>query len=541
MLTDSQAVIISRWVVKYDTRPLVSWTEHASAATPSRRLGASASPTTVTKQLSTLRGDKQTTPRFPLEKLATPKREPEKAPANPALPAEVDDMDWTPSVQRTHSVHHELRPNVSIYQKNERSVLDGPLPFYGSLPAAPQPPSWRLFNRPSQKPIEQVVEPNPFHRARTADSSWQQSPDPHEPVFAPPKFFPPTDHADSTGLESLFDQTFTIRSPEDEPGESRQQERPQQTSYRSNDVQGYLLYQYLRLGLLLASVAAWLLAQNGHIAVPGNYIEVISLGSASLIAGFGLLEVLKQPMVQWNGVEILVYIAELVAAVHLGYNLPRVSLEKEYFNRYGKLLLIFMAVQEALGLVFFYQTASANIPSHNHQAQQPTQPTQHGNDEKTLSSSVRPKSRSPSGSSQPSVPALSFSSTAPTSSFSTQPPEPQYQPGFAQPNQGSNENHSFSLKSLKEADSDYSDGLDHDSDTETTMTTATTATNNTIRNIRYGRNFASKDALFSPNRTELGPGIGGLSLDDKPVRMTRSQTQKLRGIGARGYPLGRAK
>lgn len=539
MLTDSQAVIISRCIVKYDTRPLVSWTEHASAATPPLRSGVSTSPTSVAKQLSTLSGgDKQTTPRFPIEKLATPKREPEKVPTTPALPAEVDDMDWTPSVQNTYSVQHELRPNVSVYQRNQGSVLDGPLPFYGSLPAAPQPPSWRLFNRPSQKPIEQVFEPNPFHRARTTDS-WQQSPDPHEPVFAPPKFFPPTDHADSTGLESLFDRTFTIRSPEDERGKFQQQERPRQPSYRPSDVQGYLLFQYFRLGLLLVSIAAWLLAQNGYIAIPGNYIEVISLGSASLIAGFGLLEVLKQPMVQWNGVEILVYIAELVAAVHLGYNLPRVSLEREYFNRYGKLLLIFMGVQEALGLVFFYQTASLNM--HSHQAQQATRHARHGSEENTSSNSVRPESKSPSGSFQSPLPAISSSSTAPASSFSAQPPEPQYQSGFPQPIQGFNENHSFSLKSLKEADSDYSDGLDHDSDTETTMTTATTATNNTIRNIRYGRNFESNEALFSPNRTELGPGIGGLSLDDKPVRMTRSQTQKLRGIGARRYPLGRTK
>lgn len=530
-LRNSQSVVISRRIVRYDTRPLVSWVENTPAATPPRKTAASASPSTVGNQPYTVRGgDKQTPARFPFEKLATPKQEPEKGPATPVLPPEVDSMDWSPSVQ------YDIRPNVSVYQRNERSVLDGPLPFYGSLPAAPQPPSWVLRNRPSQKFIEQVVEPNPFHRTPTQPpDAWQRSHDPREPEFAPPKFFPPADHVESTGLEALFDQTFTIRSPEDEGRQNWRQERPGQASYRPTDVQGFPLFQYLRLGLLLASAAAWLLSQNDQIAISGNYVEVISLGCASLIAGFGLLEVLKQPIVQWNGVEILVYIAELAAAVHLGYNLPRAS-EREYFNRYGKLLLIFMAVQEALGLIFFHQTASTNLD--HHQAQQPTQnnpPHDHAS-----GNSVRPKSRSPSGS-KSSPPALSFGSTAPASSFSTEPPEPKHQLGFPSSNRGFSKNHSFSLKSLKEADSDDSDGLGNDSDTETTMTTATTATNSTVRNIRYGRNFASKDALFSPNRTELGPGFGGLSLEDKPTRMTRSQTQKLRGTGARRHPLGRAK
>lgn len=475
--------------------------------------------------------------RFPFEKLASP-REPAREARIPTPPAEVDGMDWTPSVQQ------ELRPTVSVYQRNEGSVLDGPMPFYGSLPPAPQPPSWQLRNQPSQKPIEQVVEPNPFHRTPTQSPPiWNRSPD-QEPVFAPPRFFPPTDHDASTGLENLFDQTFTIRSPEESANPSLRQ-KPKRTPRRPN-VQEYLLVQYIRLGLLLISLAAWALSQCGYISVPGNYIEVISLGSASLIAGFGLLEVLKQPMVHWNGMEIMVYIAELAIPVHLGYNLPSSSFAREYFDRYGKLLLIFMAAQEALGLLFFYRAASGNA---NHQGQQtgqqPAQPE--APKDNTSGELTRPKSSSPSGS-QPSLPALSFSSTAPGSSFATQPSEPPYQLGFPSNqgfNQGFNKNHSFSLESLKNADPGNSD-YDGDSDTETTMTTATTATNNTVRNIRYGRNPNMRnpskgDTFFSPNRTELGPGIGGLSLDDGPARMTRSQTQQLRSNGGYRYPAPRAR
>lgn len=520
--------MISRRIIKYDTKPLFSWTEPAPTATPTRKKQAPA-PSTGRKQFSTAIDDGATrsAPRFPLEKLSTPPK-PVRGPQIPTPPAEADDMDWTPTVQ------HEIRPSVSVYQRNERSVLDEPLPFYGSLPAAPQPPSWKLRNEPLQKPIEQVIQPNPFHRTPTqSPHSWQRTQDPREPVFAPPKFFPPTDHVASTGLESLFDQTFTIRSPEEE-GQGNLRQGQKQSSHRPTNVQDYLLVQYLRLGLLLVSIAAWALSQGGYISVPGNYIEVISLGSASLIAGFGLLEVLKQPMVEWNGMEILVYIAELVVPVHLGYNLPRASFEREYFDRYGKLLLVFMATQEALGLFFFFRAVSANWP--NHRAQQPAQ-LEPPNRE-TSCEPTRAKSRSTSGS-QPSLPALSFSSTAPGSSFSTQPSEPQYQLGFPPFSQGFNKNHSFSLENLKDVDSGGSDG-DHDSDTETTMTTATSATDSTVRNIRYGGNVPSKGSLFSPNRTARGPGIGGLSLEDGPARMTRSQSQQLRN-GARRHPVRRAR
>lgn len=500
-------------------RPLVAWSEVSPSTTPIRKAEPPSS-LPPRKQDSSSFGAKRTPPRFPLEKLVSPRRELEGEPAIPTPPPEVDGMDWTPSVQ------HNIRPTVSVHQRNERSVLDGPLPFHGSLPAAPQPPSWILRNKPTPKPIEQVVEPNPFHRTPTqCPGPWQQSPAPQEPAFAPPKFFPPSDHVASTGLESLFDQTFTIRSPEEEGGNLGR--RPKQASYPRTDVQDYLLFQYVRLGLLLTSIAAWGLSQGGYISVPGNYIEVISLGSASLIAGFGLLEVLKQPMVHWNGMEIMVYLAELVVPVHLGYNLPRASFEREYFDRYGKLLLIFMASQEVLGLLFFYRTATVAGQEEQpvrrlHQEQQQTQPA-HPN--RVDSNPIR-KSRSPSES-HASLSSLSLSSTAPGSSSLIQPSEPQFQQGF-RPNEGFKD-HSFSLESLKSADSDDSYGSG-DSDTETTMTTATTATNSTIRNIRYGGNFVGIDSLYSPNRTELGPRIGGLSLEDKPARTTRSQTQqRLRG------------
>ncbi|KAK1138753.1 hypothetical protein N8T08_002018 [Aspergillus melleus] len=528
------SVVISRRIVQYDTRPLVTWNDLTPASTPQRKVDAPPLPGSSSKLSSmTPNGNLfQTTPRFPLEKLATPQPTPQREPAIPTPPPEGDDMDWTPSVQ------HNIRPAVSVQSKDQSSILDGPLPFYGALPAAPQPPSWTLRNQPAQrqKPLEQIVAPNPFHRTPTQTSkSWQRDNDPADNVFAPPKFFPMSDHVASTGLENLFDRTFTIKSPEDEDGDGWQP-RPGAADTRpqaSTDLKGYFIVQYLRFGLLLASIGSWLLSQHELIAVPGNYIEVGSLGSASLLAGFALLEVLKQPIVQWNGMEILVYFAELVAAVHLGGNLPRASFERHYFDRYGKLLLIFMAVQEALGLLSLYQLAARNSGS---QAQTQSRPPT-----STETSHAGPPPRSPaliengSGLGSPSVaspssvPPLSFSSTL-NSSFN-QPVEVQQRSAFAPFNSGFgsgfNRDHSFSLNSLKDNESDTSDAFDRDSDTETTATATTTATSNTIRNIRYGRN--NIDNTFSPRKSELGSGIGGLSLEDNPRRMTRSQTQRLQG------------
>lgn len=479
--------------------------------------------------------------RFPIEKLASPRPSPSRASAIPPTPPpETDDMDWTPSVQQ------EIRPTVSVYQRNQPSALDGPLPFYGNLPAAPKPPAWNLrMQQPSTKPIEQVVERNPFHRnPAQPQTQWQRKAGSTEPVFKPPKFFPMSDHDTSTGLETLFDRAFTIQTSGDPRRDSWTRRAPHHSSLCPADAQNYLIFQYMRLALLMGCIAAWILSQNRQLSIPGNYIEVGALGSASLIAGFALLEAAKRPLAEWNGMEILVYITELGAAVHLGAHLPDVFLEREYFDRYGKLLLIFMAVQEALGLVSFYRAVSDSSGTEDQQPAESVLPQQESPQqgspnrgaiawsptEAMISSPPGPRSFT----SQSSAPPLSFASTAGVSSFSTAlPPAPQYRLSSSQtfhsfpnsfPTAQNKNTHSFTMKSLKEADppSDY----DQDSDTDTVATTATTLTDATTRNIRYGRN--NSDHIFSPKRSELGPGLGGLSLDDGPAprRVTRSQTQQ---------------
>lgn len=531
-------------MVRYDTRPLVNWSESTPTATPSRKPEASPRPTTGAKQpfYTPHENSHQITPRFPVEKLATPRTGQEER-AIPTPPPEVDDMDWTPSIQ------HNFRPVSTPHQRDQMSALTRPSPFYGSLPPAPVPPSWNLRSQPSQRqrPIEQVVERNPFHRSPTQPSvNWGRNTNSPDDVFAPPKFFPVTDHA-STGLENLFDRAFSIKSPDNDEDnwQSPQQSNARPRPPRTANLPVAFFSQCLRLGLLLVSLVAWNASQYELVSVPGDYIEVASLGCASLLAGFALLEGLKQPTIQWNGMELLVYVVEIAAAVHLGGYLPGAAVERHYFDRYGKLLLVFMIVQEALALLPVYR----GVPAHPHKPgtlqEQPTRPSSPGDTviEDSPRSGISRQSEYHGSFGSPPVtapPPLSFSSTAGGSSFLTHQPEPQYQqyqlpfPSYDGTFHNNNRDHSFSLKSLKYQDANASDqDFVQDSDTETTMTTATGTTNNTIKNIRYGRDNTVQDTFFSPKRAELGPGLGSLSLDDGPSRrMTRSQSQKLQGQGS---------
>jgi len=541
--------VISRLVVRYDTRPLVNWADH-SWERKVRSPGSSPAPADRVQPRISLANvnDKPAAPSFPIEKLASPLPPPETSPAIPPTPPSVaDDMDWAPSAPQN------IRPTVSVAQRNQPSVFDGPTPFYGSLPAAPKPPAWKLRTRQSVKPIEQVVQPNPFHRSPVQPPNMvQKNHAKPEPVFQPPRFFPPADYNQMTGLEALFEDTFDIN--QDVPKRDRSHpDRGQDISV--SPLHSQLVYQYLRLGLLLGSMATWTFSQNHKLSIPGNYIEASALGSASLIAGFALLEAVKIPMVHWNGMEILIYFTELVAAVHLGSHLPEASFERAYFDKYGKLLLGFMTLQELFRLSAFRRTMpAADVP----EAQQPTSPFLHqpGSPQRqspipgdiTWSPVESPSNKSPVASSfdlqqhapvssfsQGTAPPLSFGPSDDASTFSSVPPDG-LNYGLSSSRSfnavPAKNTHSFTMSDLRASDpSDY----EQDSDNETVATTATNMTNATNR---YIRNMGLSSA-FSPRRSELGPGIGGLSLEDRPTprRMTRSQTQQ--GLAAQQGLTGR--
>ncbi|KAJ5647639.1 hypothetical protein N7490_004011 [Penicillium lividum] len=470
---------------------------------------------------------------FPISRLASVQSAVTRSSAFPTPPPESDDMDWTPS--RTQ----DIRPEVSLYQRDKPSVFEGPNPFYGSIPAVSKPPSWELRTRPSNKPIEQVVERNPFHRSPTnSPTSWQHKSAGSVPVFKPPTFFPTSDHDNSTGLETLFDRTFSI---DPNKASRRNEDQPRHRNSRPSRIQGRLMLQIFRFVLLLFSIGAWTFSQNRMFPIHGNYIETFALGSASLIAGLGFLEAVKRPIIEWRGLELLVNITELIVAVHLGAHLPKNLNDREYFDRYGKLLLIFMAVQEVMGLLAVYRTPSTPVHPAEEPQSGPTSPFGASHYEQpqleapVYSPTSSTKTLSPTYNSFKSAPPLSFGTTAGSASFSSALPSSLSSPSVHSYHPVQNRNpHSFTMESLKENEpSDY----EQDSDGETVATTATAWTNTTNQNIRYGHRPStaqSNDNFFSPRRNQLAPGLGGLSLEDRPStrRMTRSQTQQ--GLNGRG-------
>lgn len=484
--------------------------------------------------------------KFPIERLADALPSVTGSPAVPPTPPpEADDMDWTPSTPQN------LKPIRSVYQRDQPSVLNGPLPFHGNLPPAPTPPAWRYRRGASTRPVDQVVERNPFHRSPAPlQSQWQHKSSSQDVAFRPPNFFPQSDYNISNelnGLDDLFDRTLDMGSRNVTKTDWAQSAHAQKPS---GYAQGHLIYQYLRLGSLMGSVIAWTFSQDRQL-LPGIHIEAFALGCASLIAGFSLLEALKKPLMQWNGMEILIYFTELGAVIILGGHLPQASFERKYFDRYGKLLLLFMIVQEFLGLLALYRATALPTGPHDHRAAspfsaQPGSPKQASPHQRALpwsptESTASSTVQAPSFDSQSSAPPLSFATSIGSTGLSSAlPPAQQYRLPLSQSvnsfssrhNKGP---HSFTMSSLKESEapSDY----EQDSDTETVATTATTLTDATTRNIRYGRtNTFDYNSPFSPRRNELGPGIGGLSLEDGLAsrRVTRSQTQH--GLTGRRYP-----
>ncbi|KAJ5774557.1 hypothetical protein N7457_009453 [Penicillium paradoxum] len=550
MLFTIMSVFLSRHVVSYSNIPLVNWSdnswetrfEHPSA------VSSAVAESPVSTRDGTPKADVSgISQRFPIDKLAQPQPQSpvEQSLAVVSNHADNDGMDWSPSIT------HNLRPTVT--RRNQPSVFDGPNPFQGQIPAAPTPPAWKLRTQTSTKPIEQVIQPNPFHRSPTQpQGQWQQKRANAEPVFKAPKFFAPQDHDTSTGLETLFDRAFNFQ-PDTTQGPNWSQSAQNQSSAYHTGTQSSLFYALLRLGLLVSFICAWTFSQNHQVLLPGNYVEISALGVASLVAGFALISMVKRPLVQWNGMEILISITELGMAVHMGAHLPTASLSRDYFDRYGKLLLIFMAAQETMNVFSFYREASLESPQQSESVPTPQQPqsphqSQSGaidwpGNQSSSQPTPEPRVNSPpmhrSFESQSSAPPLSFSDTDGASSFSSALPSvPEYGitqsrtvHSFPADNQNAfNQNrnpHSFTMETLKQIEpaSDY----EQDSDSETVATTTTAATNFTNRNIRYGINSGlGSNAFFSPRRNGLGSGMGGLSLDDDPTprRMTRSQTQQ---------------
>lgn len=519
-----QSVIISRQIVRYDTRPLVLWSENTPVASPLQK---------PTSDLSAGgrghfqgAGSPRTFERFPIDRLGIPRETPNRSAAIPDTPPPEDDsMDWTPSSKQ------EIRPRYLPPAQESGIILNDKSPFYGSLPEAPRPPSWQLRNPTSRRPPERVIEQNPFHRSLTQLPSTEQNGSALTDVsrgtdaqFAAPRFFPPSDYGATTGLETLFDQTFTIRSPADESDESAG--FPSHSIHiHSNQSRPTLTWQCVRAVILLTGLLMWQISQTDLVSVSGNVLEIMSLILSILIAGFALLAALNKPTM--DGMEILVSFAELASAFYLalrlGFSGPQAFLDRVYFYWFGMLLLGFMSLQEVTGLCLscFRARSRSNVGATDSAA------LVHSPGQNALHSRTNSQGH---GSAASSPPSLLFSSSQGGSHFS--------QPAMlvhAQPPPAPS--HEFYRKDLlldhlRDDDSDGSEASAADSDAETT------ATSYTNRTIRYMNPF--HDSSDTGRKPGLGSGLQGLSLNDSPGRATRSNhAHVVDGDVYRRYPLRR--
>ncbi|PGH07827.1 hypothetical protein GX51_01537 [Blastomyces parvus] len=367
------SVVVLRRIIKVDTTPLVSWKDDieplVSPQKPkedhSTQLQLVSPPDSQTSFL----GSEPGLHRFPVNKLApaaspAPDRYVPPSPQTETVD-DADAMDWTPSQQ-------SLQLNVT----------PKPIPVRQSqLPSAPKMPSLGSQNPSAVQSILKALgqKPNPFRNAPvlkpklSASETSRAIPSP-ETIMAPPKFFPPSDFANDTGLESLFDKTFSIR---DEPVDLQRQQwalRSGESPVRSSRI----------LKCVLLSISIFLLLVAQVFGLPGNSVETAVLGISFLVAGFSLLESLMRPLAAWSAVDIILSVIELFACVYLAAYRHRGSYDEHKFHAAGKSLVAFMVGQEMMAFSFSprksepsQQIPTEQPPQDETQLQPPSQPTQH--------------------------------------------------------------------------------------------------------------------------------------------------------------------
>ncbi|KAL9637012.1 MAG: hypothetical protein Q9204_002031 [Flavoplaca sp. TL-2023a] len=220
---DAQTLYVLSWrSIQIDQRPQVSFQEHYEPLMPARAKSQIIPPSHARpRDLSP--ASKSRVQRFPLEKLASQPLLPQQLPYQPPTPPpdEGDQdtgMDWTPQ--------HNFRPAKEYNTLQPQAAFHEPSPFHGALPPAPVSWAQRLRN-PTQpaflkasnekKEIFFGKQTKRIFSDDASEVSSQFSPKSQSfmsgmssPVkFAPPRFFAPADRME-TGLESLFEDTFTL-------------------------------------------------------------------------------------------------------------------------------------------------------------------------------------------------------------------------------------------------------------------------------------------------------------------------------------------
>ncbi|EEH21921.1 hypothetical protein PABG_04132 [Paracoccidioides brasiliensis Pb03] len=546
------STVLSRYVIKFDTTPLISWQSNIGPLISQKSEENNASTLQTASaphsKISSFRLD-PSLQRFPINSLAPPRPLAQTSCLPPFPKADVTDdsdaMDWIPSQQ-------PLQINVTPKHVQSQEPR-GPLPFQGQLPPIPKPPAWRLRNPIQERPKAPEPKPNPFQNAPVLQPNLPSNQGSHmESVMAPPKYFPPSDFAAETGLESLFDKAFSIRddpvSVQKQPWSSESKQRAR-ASARSSRI--------LKCVLLAISISILLAAQAFQL--PGNSVGTAVLGISLLISGFSLLESLMRPLAVWSAVDIILSVVELAACICLAIYSPQGLYDRYKFETAGKCLVAFMAGQEMIALGSFFSRKAA--PAQNSrkkqqtQSSQPPQPpnqttcpqTQRCDDplkkEPNLPSltnlSIKQKSirgtpansnsnnnrtRNTPNNPTPSNPhSTNTHSASPAynnlASHSNDPTATHPAPYSAIPRPGHLSSSFSSFNSLP-------DSLRFTPPSATTATTSTSCASEIASEpATPQRRYAYSRSTLSPARQTPSSGIGGLSLDDDPLPQCQPHSQ----------------
>jgi hypothetical protein len=512
-----QATLFSQRLVKYDTRPLVLWSNITPVASP-RQQNVLSQTRPSNNQQRTTAYQQDSFQLFPVERLGTPPTDVKVNAVHSATPPQVEDsMDWTPSAAQ------EIRPRFVTSARPETvpDILSDKSLFHGSLPEAPRPPAWQLRNPISQKQPPPVSAPNVFHKSPSIPQNTAGMNDRSRATdvfFAPPRFFAPSDYQATTGLENLFDQTFTIRSPDDDINENAALQSKLQ-KIRMEHSQSTLLYTSIRLALLSVCLLAWSIDWMQLAPIPHDAVLISALIMNILFTGFNFLASLNSPSIVVQRVlySLIKFVGTVVLALCLGYNFSITFSQGGSFELCLKCFTALLAIEDTIRLF----SAFPKIPIRKHTVTEEPEPTTQPPTQRPVGSQLI--SQNQYSSPPPSSPSQSFFST-------------QSAPAFPQNSFSQSQSSSFGYGHyqrdlrqgyLQDDGSDASEYSGADSDAETTVTSYT---NKSIRNMNP---FSDSNRNIAPPRAPgIGSGFQGLSLDDSPSprRVTRSQTTRRTGM-----------
>lgn len=259
-------------------------------------------------------------------------------------------MDWTPSQQ-------SFQPHIDRSQRQEYSAAPQPSPFYGHLP--PKPTNVGLLRRhPARQEDSDDSEDSsvqgyraPFDsfRGQYADLfnalSGKDTGPTSAHAIAQPKFFPHADHNNDTGLEGLFDTTFSMH---DEPHIVRNAIRPPRRSSETPVIKTSpraTSPHTISTCLLVLCLLVWQITDSDSLH--RRHMEIAGLAIASMVAGLSLLEALNKPRNSWSLSDVLLFLVEVAISIFFVINQPHGPAEWGLFDTVRRWLLICITLQEA--------------------------------------------------------------------------------------------------------------------------------------------------------------------------------------------------